>query len=228
MVRPMILGFVGFRDSFTFRERAPRICGVFGQAVPSPAEQNFYEDRKAAKYPNAHLYVRSWSGPAASDNRRSSLEDTLWGSSKASPTTSRPPRPRTRSRSKSARLYAVHYWNDSTLAIHCCGDDEREQTHKCDSRTRYVRILVWFSSRDRFAPNEKKPEPKRSRLSSSIQNLLTGCVKSQYTACIPMSPSNATNVNQEPVLPKGVRNNRMIVEIVPPAAPMPPPMVNPG
>ena len=141
MVRLMILGFVGFRDSFTFRERAPRICGVFGQAVPSPAEQNFYEDRKAAKYPNAHLYVRSWSGPAASDNRRSSLEDTLWGSSKASPTTSRPPRPRTRSRSKSARLYAVHYWNDSTLAIHCCGDDEREQTHECDSRTRYVRIL---------------------------------------------------------------------------------------
>src|SRR5215212_3484311 len=65
-------------------------------------------------------------------------------------------------------------------------------------------------------------------LSPSIQNLLTGCVKSQYTACIPVSPSNATNVNQEPVLPKGVRNNRMIVEIVPPAAPMPPPMVNPG
>jgi hypothetical protein len=87
---------------------------------------------------------------------------------------------------------------------------------------------VAFSSRDRCAPNEKKPELKRSRFSPSSQNLLTGCVKSQYTACIPINPSSATSVNQKSALPDGVRDTRTIVASVPPASPMPPPMVNPG
>lgn len=63
--------------------------------------------------------------------------------------------------------------------------------------------------------SEKKLEPTRLSFLSWSHKLFTGLVNSQYTTCIPMSPSNATRVSQKRAVSSGVTIKRMIMEIMP-------------